>query len=37
VCNGGLIVTPAHLSYLDDVPEATEFLGQRIDAAPGSS
>ncbi len=37
VCGAGLTVTPAHLSYIDDVPEAAAFLQSRIVAAGGPS
>ncbi|KAF7174786.1 hypothetical protein CNMCM7691_003472 [Aspergillus felis] len=30
VCDGTLLVTPTHLSYLDDVPDATAFLLSKV-------
>ncbi|KAH1495681.1 hypothetical protein LV164_002965 [Aspergillus fumigatus] len=30
VCDGTLIITPAHLSYGDDVPSATSFLLSKV-------
>lgn len=33
VCYGTLLVTPGHLSYSDDVPDAVEYLAERIEIA----
>lgn len=30
VCEGTLVITAAHLSYGDDVPEAVDFLLERV-------
>lgn len=32
VCGGALLVTPGHLTYLDDVPDAVEYLTERVAA-----
>lgn len=32
VCFGTLLVTPGHLTYADDVPDAVEYLAERIEA-----
>lgn len=31
VCFGTLLVTPGHLTYADDVPDAVEYLSERIE------
>lgn len=31
VCGGALLVTPGHLTYVDDVPDAVEYLTERIE------
>lgn len=36
VCGGALLVTAAHLSYQDDVPDAVEFIASRVEAAGGA-
>jgi cutinase len=35
VCGGGLVVTPGHLTYQIDVPDAVDYLESRIAAAGG--
>ena len=35
VCGGGLVVTPGHLTYQVDVPDAVDYLESRIAAAGG--
>lgn len=37
VCFGTLLVTAGHLSYGDDVPEAVEYLAERIEIAGAGS
>lgn len=37
VCFGTLVVTPGHLTYIDDVPDAVEYLAERIEIAGGGS
>lgn len=32
VCGGALLVTPGHLTYIDDVPDAVEYLAERVEA-----
>lgn len=32
MCYGTLLVTAGHLSYSDDVPDAVEYLAERIEA-----
>lgn len=36
VCTGTLVVTAAHLTYQDDVPDAVEFIASRVEAAGGA-
>jgi cutinase len=35
VCGGGLVVTAGHLTYTRDVPDAVDYLEERISAAGG--
>lgn len=37
VCGGALVVTAGHLSYQDDVPDAVNYLAERIEAAGAGS
>lgn len=35
VCGGALVVTPGHLTYIVDVPDAVDYLQSRIADAGG--